>query len=360
MTPGTVALTSTRTEVQFVGPSSVEVTSTDLAEPAPDEVRVRTTASAVSPGTELLIYRGKAPDTLSTDASIESLSGELAFPLTYGYAAVGEVVATGGNVDASWRGTRVFSFQPHASHFNAAPEALVPIPDRVTDEDAVLIPSLETAVTLLMDGRPMIGERIVVFGQGIIGLLTTALLSSTPHECLYTVEPTPSRQRWSEELGADASFDSDAGLDALADALHLKNAEATDAAEGPYEGADLIYEVSGHAEVLDQCLSLAGFDGRIIVGSWYGTKPASLDLGGRFHRSRMRLSSSQVSTIAPRYRGRWTKDRRMSHVVSLLSDISPSQLINHEVPLRDAPELYRRLDEGDEDILQPIFRYDAL
>lgn len=355
-----MALASTRTEIQFVDPRSVEVTSAPISPPGPDEVRVRTTVSAVSPGTELLIYRGKAPDTLSTDASIESLSGELAFPLTYGYAAVGEVVATGENVDASWRGTRVFSFQPHASHFNAAPEALVPIPDRVTDEDAVLIPSLETAVTLLMDGRPMIGERIVVFGQGIIGLLTTVLLSSTPHECLYTVEPTPSRRRWSEELGADASFDPDAGLDTLADALHLENAEATDAAEGPYEGADLIYEVSGHAEVLDQCLSLTGFDGRIIVGSWYGTTAAALDLGGRFHRSRMSLAASQVSTIAPRYRGRWTKDRRMSHVVSLLPDVTPSRLISDEVPLQKAPALYRRLHEGTDDILQPIFRYDSV
>jgi len=321
---------------------------------------VRTTVSAVSPGTELLVYRGEAPDALSADAGIEALSGTLAFPLTYGYAAVGEVVATGENVDASWRGTRVFAFQPHASHFNAAPEALVPLPDRVTDTDAVLIPSLETAVTLLMDGRPMIGERVVVFGQGIIGLLTTALLSSTPHECLCTVEPVAARRRRSEAVGADASFDPDTELDALADALHLETPEATDAAEGPYEGADLIYEVSGRAEVLDQCLSLAGFDGRIVVGSWYGNTPAALDLGGRFHRSRMQLSSSQVSTIAPRYRGRWTKDRRMNHVVSLLPDVSPSRLISHEVPLRDAPSLYHRLDQGTGEILQPIFRYDSL
>ena len=355
-----MALASTRTEIQFVGPRSVDVGTTAISPPAADEVRVRTTVSAVSPGTELLVYRGNAPDTLSADASIEALSGELSFPITYGYAAVGEVVATGANVDPSWKGTRVFAFQPHASHFNTTPEAVVPIPDQVAENDAVLIPSLETAMTLLMDGRPMIGERIVVYGQGVIGLLTTALLAATPHDGLYTVDPKPSRRRRSKEVGADATFDPDSEFDALADALDLKHAEATDAADAPYEGADLIYEVSGHAETLDQCLSLAGFDGRIIVGSWYGTTPASLDLGGRFHRSRMQLSSSQVSSIAPRYRGRWTKERRMNHVISLLPDVTPRQLISHEVPVQDAPSLYRRLDEGTDDILQPIFRYDRL
>lgn len=343
-----------------MGPRSVEVDSASLSAPDSTEVRVRTSVSAVSPGTELLIYRGKAPNTLSADASIDALAGELSFPLTYGYAAVGRVVGTGAKVDASWEGKRVFSFQPHASHFNAPPSSLVPIPEDVADEDAVLIPSLETAVTFLMDGRPMIGERLVVFGQGVIGLLTTALLSTTPYECLYTVDPISARRERSEALGADASYDPHTEFDSLASALSLEHADATDAAEGRYEGADLVYEVSGHADALDQCLSVTGFDGRVIVGSWYGTNPASLDLGGRFHRSRMRISSSQVSTIAPRHRGRWTKDRRINHVVSLLPDLTPSRLITHTVPLQDAPSLYPRLDDGSEDILQPIFRYDSL
>lgn len=354
-----MTLTSTRTVIRFVGPTSVEVDTDSIPPPDRDEVRVRTSVSAVSPGTELLIYRGEAPDTLSADASIEALSGELSFPITYGYAAVGRVEATGTDVDPSWRGTRVFSFQPHVSHFNATPEALIPIPDGVADEDAVLIPSLETAMTLLMDGRPMIGERIVVFGQGVIGLLTTALLASSPHECLYTVDPVPARRQRSEKLGADATFSPSAVFGELANALDLEHAEATDAADNAYEGADLVYEVSGRAEVLDQCLSITGFDGRIVVGSWYGTKPASLDLGGRFHRSRMKLRSSQVSTLAPRYRGRWSKDRRMNHVVSLLSDVTPKRLISHEVAPQDAPSIYRRIHEGTENILQPIFRYET-
>jgi len=52
------------------------------------------------------------------------------------------------------------------------------------------------------------------------------------------------------------------------------------------------------------------YSGRVVIGSWYGSKPVQLDLGGAFHRSRIRLISSQVSSLAPELSGRWDKSRR--------------------------------------------------
>lgn len=347
----------TRTIVRFVAPRTVDVATDSIPPPDAGEVQVTTEVSAISPGTEMLVYRGEAPSTLDADPSIDSLEGGLDFPLSYGYAAVGRVTALGEAVDPGWDGKRVFSFQPHASRFNASVEALVPIPDAVSNAAAALIPSVETAVTLAMDGRPMVGERVAVFGQGVIGLLTTTLLAQYPLDCLLTLDPLSTRRSHSRNCGADAALDPETERDTLYSRLQLSQAEAQDAAEGPYEGADLVYELSGRPEVLNQALDIAGFDGRVVVGSWYGTKNAPLDLGGRFHRSRIEVSSSQVSSIAPAYRGRWSKARRLDQVVQLLPELQPERLVTHEVPAEEASSLYRMLDEGDGEVLQPLIQY---
>jgi threonine dehydrogenase-like Zn-dependent dehydrogenase len=94
-----------------------------------------------------------------------------------------------------------------------------------------------------------------------------------------------------------------------------------------------------------------------VVGSWYGTRRASLDLGGDFHRDHVSIESSQVSTLAPDSRGRWTKDRRMGTALERLRDLETGSLISHRVPFEDAPEAYRLLDEHPEDALQVLLTY---
>lgn len=347
---------SVRYSVSFEGPGQVEVREDSVPDPSPREVRVRSTLSGISPGTEKLIYRGKAPTDLPADASLSSLEGaSLDFPLSYGYACVGEVDKVGSEVDSGWNGTRVFAFQPHTSAFTCPPGDLIPLPDDVSNEEAALVPSVETAVNFVMDGRPMIGESVVVFGQGVVGLLTTAILSRHPLKNLVSVEPTDVRRRWAREMGAQRTFSPDQ-QDALRAALGVTTKDTAEAEE-TFEGADLTYEVSGHPDVLADAIDCTGFSGRIVVGSWYGTETSSIALGGRFHRSRMEIWSSQVSTIAPRYRGRWSKARRMQTVLYLLESHSFGQLVTHSYPVADAARAYEELDADNPAILQPILRY---
>ena len=122
-------------------------------------------------------------------------------------------------------------------------------------------------------------------------------------------------------------------------------------------GADLAYELSGTPEALDQVIALTGFDGRVIVGSWYGSKRASLDLGGRFHRSRIRLISSQVSTIASELRGRWSKARRFEVAWEMLREIQPERFITQRIPLNEAPGAYQLLDQSPGETIQMILTY---
>ena len=278
-----------RHSVVFRSPFHVDVASDEVPEPAPGQVLVQVGLSAVSAGTELLVYRGQVPADMPLDANLPALAGAPRFPLRYGYAAAGEVTAVGRQVDPVWRGRRVFCFHPHVSHLVASPAEIVPIPDDVDMRDAVFLATMETAVTLVMDGHPVIGERVVVFGQGVVGLLATALLSRHPLKSLFGVDPFPRRRDAARMAGAHAVFDTaDPGA---------MNRRLADDSGGLM--ADLVFELSGNPQTLDAAIATAGFAARIIIGSWYGTKPAAVNLGGRFHRSRIRMLSSQVSSPAP-------------------------------------------------------------
>jgi threonine dehydrogenase-like Zn-dependent dehydrogenase len=177
---------------------------------------------------------------------------------------------------------------------------------------------------------------------------------------VLTVEPEEKRRERSETLGAHASFDVEDDLADLRSVLDIEGIDATPAEDGRYEGADLVYELSGQPAALDDALSITGFDGRIVVGSWYGTKRAPINLGERYHRSRISIQSSQVSTVDPHLQGRWTKTRRMQTVLRLLETIQPGRLVSDVVPVDEAPSVYERLAAGDPDLLQPVFRYDDL
>lgn len=332
--------------LSFVGPREVRVVEEPVPDPEPDEALVATRYSGISAGTESLVYRGEAPADLPVDESIDALDGRFEYPLRYGYAAVGTVAAVGADVNGEWLGRAVFAFHPHASHFCARPEDLHPLPDGCSPEAATLLPSVETALTLAMDARPVVGERAVVFGQGVVGLLATELLARHPLEALYAVEPLETRRARSREFGADASF-APGALDDLVDAL-----------DGPHApGADLAVELSGDPPALDDAIAVAGYDGRVIVGSWYGDRRANLDLGGRFHRDRIELRSSQVSTIEPSLRGRWTSERRLALAWDRLEEIDAADLLTHRVPVEDAPDAYRLLDRDPGEALGIVLTY---
>jgi 2-desacetyl-2-hydroxyethyl bacteriochlorophyllide A dehydrogenase len=334
--------------LRFTGQRSVEVRKRSIPEPDDGEVLVETTVSAISPGTELLVYRGKAPTGMEADETIDALAGDLSFPLSYGYAAVGRVVETGSDVRGEWRDRRVFGFNPHESHFVADPDDLVPVPDDRSDAEAAMLPNAETAVNLALDARPRVGERVAVFGQGLVGLLTTAVLADFPLSSLRTTDCYETRRAMSTALGADESVAPVSG-DAVA---RLRGDEGDGA-----DGVDLAVELSGDPAALDRAIDVTGFDGRVVVGSWYGTKRADLDLGGGFHRSRIELVSSQVSTLDPDLRGRWTSERRIETAWDRLDRIDVEPLITHRVPLEDADEAYRLLDEAPNEAIGVLLTY---
>jgi 2-desacetyl-2-hydroxyethyl bacteriochlorophyllide A dehydrogenase len=313
----------------FVGPRQVELREETLPDPADAELVVETELSAISAGTELLLYRGEIPKGTLLDENLPSLAGTVDYPVAYGYSAVGR----------DSRGRRVFAFQTHRSAFVATLGQLHPLPESLSSESAALLPTIETALGLVHDGRPLYGERVLVVGQGVVGLALTFLLARFPLARLSTVDRWERRRRASLALGA-------------ADAVRPDSLAERD--------FDLTFEVSGSPEGLDLALAAAGAEGRIVVGSWYGAKRANVDLGTHFHRRRLRVFSSQVSRIAPDLRERVTRERRFEMALAAAAALPFAELVSHRFPIEQAAEAYRLIDERPEECLQVLFTYQGI
>lgn len=335
-----------RRSLYFTAPREVEVMEERVPEPKGGEVLVRSLFSAISAGTEMLLYRGQVEQGTRLDTTIRSLGGTFAHPFKYGYATVGEVVAAGEGVACAWVGRRVFCFHSHESEFTVPVSEAVAVPPGVSDEDALFLPSMETALSLVMDGAPLVGENVVVLGQGVIGLLTTSLLARMPLSALVTADRYPLRRERSMEMGADRC------LDPAIDARQFLGSSGLDEIR-----ADLVYELSGEPAALEYATHLAGMEGRIVVGSWYGNKEMRTCLGDDFHRNRLRIISSQVSRIDGSLSGRWSKSRRLGVAWKMIALARPSRLVSHRFKIADAASAYRLLDENGREVVQVVLDY---
>ncbi|MWG34220.1 zinc-binding dehydrogenase [Halomarina oriensis] len=327
--------------VRFVAPSEVRVEDRPTPTPDTGEVLVRAAVSAVSPGTELLVYRGTVPT--EDGETLGALDGDRSYPLSYGYATVGRVEAVGDGVDSKWLDRRVFAYAPHGEHVVAPVDDVVPVPEDVPSDEAALLASVETALTFALDATPRVGERIVVFGQGVVGLLTTGLLAETALTTVVAADCYGQRRALAERFGASETVEAPV--------------DGTLAERFP-EGVDLAVEVSGDPDALDEAIDATGYGGRVLVGSWYGTKRANLALGGSFHRDRIEIRSSQVSTIAPDLRGRWDRERRWSAAWDAIRSLPVDRLLTHRIPVSDAPRAYRLLDERPEEAVGVLLTHD--
>jgi threonine dehydrogenase-like Zn-dependent dehydrogenase len=320
----------------------VSVRQEPLQTPGHGEARIQSIVSAISPGTEMLFYRGDIEPGAEVDAVLEGYRAEIAYPLRYGHATVGRVVDTGSGVDPSLTGSLVFAFTPHASAACVPVDQLLPVPADIPAEHAAFFAASETAVNLVLDCAPLLGERVSVFGLGIIGQLTAGLLARFPLESLAGWDPLPLRRKAASDAGIPAA---DPGSAAL-----------------PARSEDLAVELSGSPEGFRLALGSCRYNGRVVVGSWYGAgsrRAALAAFDTAFHRSRVRIIPSQVSTIDPALTGRWSRERRRAEAWQAIRVLQPLRLISHRLPFSRAADAYRLIAETPADTLQVMLVHGA-
>jgi 2-desacetyl-2-hydroxyethyl bacteriochlorophyllide A dehydrogenase len=313
-----------------------------------DEILVETLYSGISHGTERLIYRGEVAEGLQLDSSVKTLKGRFPFPVKYGYSNVGKVVETGEKVSRLQKGDIIFAFNPHETKYVISENEAVKLPADTSPLHGVFIASVETAINVVLDSDIKLGESVVIFGQGTVGLFITQLMRKSGADKVFTVDKIQKRRDISLKLGADFSFDPDR------DDLPAAIMELTDGI-----GADVIIEASGSPSALNNAIKLTAFQGLIVVVSWYGTKPVTLNLGAEFHRKRIRIKSSQVSFIDPALTPRWNTKRRMALALKLLPQLNLDDLlaISRIYHFEEAEEAYELIDKNPEEVLQVILSY---
>ncbi len=307
----------------FIGPRKVELREERVRAPGPGEVVVRALASGVSQGTELLLYRGEGPAVF--DPSIErETSGTgtgTTYPRRYGYAWVGEVVAKGKETRLA-EGTRVFALATHGDAHTLDERSVRPLPEDFSATRAVLAANLETAVTCAWDANVSVGDDAVVLGGGVVGILTAWMLAKSG-AAVTLIEPGEQRRTAARALVRSALIEPHATPDGT---------------------ADVVIEATGDPRALDAAIAWARPEGRVVVASFYGTRRATTDLGDAFHRRRLEVRASQVSSIPPRLRERWSPARRWLFVLSLLHERALDALLAPAVPFDQAAALYASLD----------------
>ena len=324
----------------------VSVREESLDPPGPGEVLVESLVSAISPGTEMLFYRGELESGVAVDSSLEGYGGRFAYPLRYGYASVGRIVRAGKGVEEGLVGRLAFAFVPHASAFTAAVEKVVLVPEGIEPESAAFLAASEIAVTLVLDARPLLGERASLFGLGIMGLMTAGLLSRFPLARLTAYDLHRLRREAAVPLGVDT-----------VDPRERPPGRGTE---------DFVIELTGSPHAFRDALGACGYAGRLVAGSWYGTKgardsraPVLEAFDTDFHRNRVRIVSSQVSTIDPSLSGRWTKERRFNAAWEAIRSIGPSRWITHRVPFGSAADAYRLIADSPERTIQVMLVHET-
>ncbi|MCA3301521.1 MAG: zinc-binding alcohol dehydrogenase, partial [Roseomonas sp.] len=291
-----------------IAPGNAELRPETLPARTPDQVLAHTLASGISRGTERLVLAGKVPENQHGVMRCPLQAGDFPFPVKYGYSAVAHV-AEGA---AGLQGKRVFCLHPHQDIFLAPAAMCIPVPDAVPDHRAILGANMETALNILWDAQPLPGERALVIGAGVVGLLVAYLLARIPAMAVTIIDPDASRRSIAEKLGAGFT--------------------APEAAPADQE---LIIHASANPAGLRQALQCAAFEARIIEASWFGAQEVALPLGEAFHSRRLRLISSQVGAVAPAMRGRRSFGERMAQALALLADPALEALIGPATRFED-------------------------
>ena len=248
-----------------------------------NELVIKTLFSGISYGTEKLVYSGKVPKSQKSLMKCPYQEGDFGTDIKYGYINVGKVV----DGAKSYLGSNIFSLYPHQDFYKIPYDDVLVIPKKIPLTRCLLIPNLETAINAVWDTLPSAGDRILVIGAGIVGLLTAYLINKIPGINLFVVDKDSSKSKITKKLGIK-----------FLDTIPKKFS------------ARFIYECTGDHRVLNSIRNNITVNSTICVLSWYGDKKSEIALGENFFSKRTKLIMSQVSKISPTRFDLTNQDRR--------------------------------------------------
>ncbi|WP_225336503.1 zinc-dependent alcohol dehydrogenase [Halomicrobium urmianum] len=313
----------------FPAERTVELQDRERPDPADDEVLIETDTTMVSTGTEITVLSGDYPPESFWDDYGE-------YPFVTGYTNVGTVVEAGADAELD-EGTRVASWTPHAASVTAAADECIPVPDDVSDAEAVPFAIAQIVANGLRRGRVDWGETVVVYGLGILGQLAVRLAHLAGVERVIGVDRSENRLSY---------LPSEPGITGV-DAVDTDPAEAVaDLTDGAM--ADVVVEVTGNPDAIPDEFDVLRDQGRmVLLSSPHGE--TTLDFHDYVNAPSYEIIGAH-QTSHPEYAtpaDPWTKERHADLFFTYQRqgrlDVDP--LYSHVRDYEDAPELYRELLE---------------
>jgi polar amino acid transport system substrate-binding protein len=281
--------------------------------------------------------------------TIEKVFAKLDTPIPLGYSIAGEVIEVGRNISGFAVGDRVAcagaSLANHAE-INAIPKHLtVPIPAGVDDEDASFVTLGAIAMQGVRQAVPTLGERFVVMGLGLIGLLTVQLLRANGCRVLG-FDPNSTRADLARSLGADMVVSSDL-LTAVARFTGDQGADAV-----------IITAATKSNEPINTAAEVSRLKGRIVVVGMVGMsidrepfykRELELKLSMSYGPGRHDPEYEQGGHDYPLPYVRWTERRNMEAFLGLVADgkVTTKHLITHRFAIAKAEKAYQLMERGE-------------
>lgn len=338
------------------GPGDMRVVDKPVPRPGPDEVLVRVALCGMC-GTDIKIYGGHFPQTPPF--------GEF----TPGHEWTGTVVALGNGVDEFAVGDRVCIEAHHgcgkcanclvgkytaclnygdtakghrttgitadggfAQYVVHHVSALYQLPPSVSFADGVLLTTAGTGMYgLSASGGYVVGQDVVIFGPGAVGLMTVQAVKQMGARQVILVGTRDSRLQMGSRLGADRVINvTDA--DPVATVLELTGG-----------GADLVIETSGASVAPQQCVEVVKRGGKIIFVAFY-PGPVTFDLSA--------VVRSDVTMYTTRGEGANNVQRAVA--LAEIGKMTGEPLITHRFPLEEIGEALRVITERDGDPIKVV------
>lgn len=319
----------------YTAPGKAELRPERLAPLTPGWLTIETHFSAISRGTEQLIWHGAIAETEWQRMRAPFQDGDFPFPVKYGYSAAGVVI----DGPPEWLGTNTFALYPHQEVFAVPAAHAIRVPEHVPLKRATLAANMETALNAVWDSGAGPADKIVIIGAGIVGLLIAYLAARLPGTETFVVDVVPERRPIVEAFGATFV------------------AAGDDAGVAIGEDADVVFHTSASPGGLQTAIAACGFEAALVELSWYGNAAIQVSLGGAFHAKRLRLVSSQVGQVAASRRPRWTHARRLAAAVALLDDDRLDALVGETVPFDQLNTQMADILGGARGGLAPVIAY---
>jgi threonine dehydrogenase-like Zn-dependent dehydrogenase len=345
----------------FTGPRKVDFIERSLDAPGPSEALVQTLFSGISHGTEMNVYRGKAPQwskrydptmrlflPAAPETKVKPARGywkpsdtHWDYPLAYGYQNVGRVTAIGKDVTDVKEGALVFAYEPHQDMYIAPAASLIKLPELKNPAQGVVYSNINTAYNGVLDADIRLDDVVVIFG-----LLVTQFVRRSAARKIIVVDPIAARRDMALKLGATAALDPQAGD------VALQVREQTDGL-----GADVTIDVTGSYAALQEAIRAAAPNTTVIVLSWYGGSAEALNLSEEFHHNRITIKCSQVAAVDPGLSATHSVSRRMAHVLEAFDTLEIDPLLTHRLPFTQTASAYDLVDNHSSDVIQVFLDY---